>query len=205
MKKRFATLILALIMACSLAIPAGAASTLAEEQNETGPVLVVTNNETGEVRMIEATPESVETRTISDSSEIDVGYTAYVPIPSNSRTIVDGGKTEGGVNISIHVVYTISSNREQIKITRCYGAWTPSSSIYTLSNRVAAVHGGADGKIAKKSPKINSFNINTEWGYHNFVTAGDASPYAWADAIVHVTGMTATHSLNFGFHFPDER
>ncbi len=211
MKKGLISICLVLAMCLSLYMPAGATNIADEEtsnkQNEFS--LTLTNDTTGEVQVINATRMTSNMLTRSANSEVTVGYSAFVPIPTYATlsTTQPGGKSDGsGVSVLFYVVYTISTNHEKIKVSRIYGSWTPTSNLYAISNREVGMHAGLDSPgTLLKYPSSNSFDYSTGWGYCNFVTAGDASPYAWADATISVYGMSGTHSLTVGFSFPESR
>lgn len=197
---------LSFLVILMISIPVAFASSSTEENTNPSIVATMMNSETGDIQRIEAISQVTDIQSNSENSEIDVNYSAFFPIPVPETRASDGkDKTEGGVTVSIHVTYTISANKELIKISQYSGSWTPSSSMFVVSNRDVGIHGGPYGDFLRKSPTTNSFNYVTGWGYHNFVTSGDASPYAWADATVTVIGMSGSHQLKLGMAFPDDR
>lgn len=212
MKKKMGTLFLVLVMCLSICIPVNAEENTDVTTNSTNNfTLTLTNNETGTVQTIDATPVTYEVQTRAGEKVVTVGYSAFVPIlkevSENTRTSEVGGKDDGsGVSVLFYVVYTISSDGVQIKVSRIYGSWTPDSSLFTVSNREVGMHAGLDSPgTLTKHPTSNSFDYSTGWGYCNFVPAGDASPYAWADATITVYGMSGSHRLTAGLAFPESR
>lgn len=207
MSKRITSLFFAMILCVSLCIPVGATNrTSVNEDNSL--VLTLIDNTTGAVQEIEATLETTSVSTRSSEETFTTGYSAFIPIQlPTTRTSQPGGKDDGsGVSVLFHVVYTISSNHEQIKVSRIYGSWTPSSNLFTVSNREVGMHAGLDSPgTLRKYPSSNSFDYSTGWGYCNFVPAGDASPFAWADATITVYGMSGSHLLTASLSFPDSR
>lgn len=192
-----------------------ASENLSDEEalNRNEVQISITNDETGEVTYI----EPVETESIinntksmmslnsmaSNDESIVVGYDVFIPIESSITTYDSSGsqKTEGGVTAKLYVDYDVSSNNEQVRLNKVYGSWTPSSNMYSLSNRTVDAHSGSGtGKKLSKKPSSNSFSYSTGWGYNNRVW-GDASPRAWSSAKISISGMTATHTIKVEFTY----
>ena len=221
MRKRIGTFLLALGMACSLAIPVGAISTIDLQSEDlsddvmtmvedVAAVAIITDSATGSVQRIALEPESsaVYSTGLNGEEIVDVGYSVTIPIGVQTRADTGKETTNAGVAASLHVVYTLSSDKEQINITRLYGSWTPSSSLYIVSNRETGLtnHGATVTKSMIKYPASNSFSYSVSWGYQNFVTGVIQSPYAWSEATVQVSGMSGTSYTAFiEFNFPDSR
>ena len=112
------------------------------------------------------------------------------------QTRTSSGKVndEAGVKAQVIVEYTISANKEDIKISKLSGSWTPSSGMYMISNREAGVTN-------------NTFSYLINWGYQGFVTGPNlAAPSAWSKAVITVSGMSGTkHVIDLYFNFPDGR
>lgn len=167
--------------------------------------VTLTNNETGEKTSIDTTEAEVEvipklsTFSLGDNSN-SAEYEIFVPIPSSEITpfaSAGGTKNSGGVTAKINADYTLNSKGDQIKVTKIYGSWVPSSSTYTVTNRAIGAHSSfvAGGQKLSKKPTSNSFSYNTGWGYNIRMKNGNA-PRAWSDAVIKVSGMSSTHSLS---------
>ncbi|GGE71205.1 hypothetical protein [Priestia taiwanensis] len=172
--------------------------------------VTVTNDETGETTVLhpKIVQDSIKFRSLQSSNDsLDVGYEVFVPLTnSNSSGITpatdDGGvKTSGGVTARLNVNYDVSANNEQVRLNRVYGSWTPSSSLYSVTNRKVDAHSGSiHGKKISKAPTSNTFSYTTGWGY-NYRAFGDFIPRAWSSATVKVSGMTATHTIKVEFTY----
>ncbi len=205
MKKKIMAMLFVVATMCSFVVPAFATT---DYGVETGDVLcTVTNDETGEVKNLEIQRISTSKQMSSFGTEVTANYEAFAEIPTHqNRSTEDKGKTEGGVTIRFSVVYTISANKEDIKVSRIYGNWTPSANFYIVTNRTVGIHAGLDGPSPLvRHPSTNSFDYSTGWGYNGFVVGANGSPFAWADAVILVSGMSGSHTLNCGMSFPDER
>lgn len=197
---------------CSIALLCGTVSTAAAvETIPSNPVVVVTNNETGEREVIELN-RVVEDgiMTVNEENDCAVTYSAFVSLPEPESEIqpaseIVGGKNENGVRVTVTVVYEISSDHEQIKIKQIYGGWEPSSSLYLVTNREVGLNNFVADTEMVKYPTSNTFSYYTGWDYENFVVGVNGAPFAWADALIRIIDMTATYSLVYGFNFPDER
>lgn len=208
MKRKLISFAMVMLISVSLCIPAAATNYANTVEENNALVLTLTDTTTGEVQEIKATLETTSALTRSAEETVTAGYSAFIPIQlPSTRTSEPGGKDDGsGVTVLLYVIYTISSNREQIKVSRIYGSWTPSSNLFTVSNREVGMHAGLDSPgILRENPSSNSFDYSTGWGYCNFVPAGDASPFAWADATIRVSGMSGSHLLTAALAFPESR
>lgn len=171
----------------------------------------ITNNQTGETKVLDpiTANHSTKINSIQSNDEsVVVGYEVFVPIEnSNSSGItpldVSGGsKTAGGVTARLNVDYDVSSNGEQIRLNKVYGSWTPSDSMYYLTDRKVEAHSGAIwGKNLSKTPTSNTFSYTTGWGY-NYFAGGQASPRAWSSTTIHISGMTATYTITLEITYP---
>lgn len=174
--------------------------------------VTVTNDQTGETTVSVLDPNDKNNKikinpissNLSSSQSKVVGYDVFIPFSPEITPFDDtgGSKYEGGVTARINVNYDVSANTEKVRLNKVYGGWTPSSSIYSLSNRTVNAHSGAiHGRSLAKNPTSNTFSYTTGWGY-NFFATGDGSPRAWTSAKVRVTGMTATHTIKLEITFP---
>lgn len=176
--------------------------------NKSQVKISVTNDQTGETKFLNTidTKNRMKVNSIKSTNEsLEVGYDVFVPIEdSDIMPFTDSGgtKNSGGVTAKLNVNYDVSSNGEKIRLNKVYGSWTPSSNMYSLSTRKVNAHSGSiHGKSLSKTPASNSFSYTTGWGYNYFAT-GQASPRAWSSAKVHVSGMTATHTIAVEFTYP---
>ncbi|EJS63375.1 hypothetical protein ICY_05352, partial [Bacillus cereus BAG2X1-3] len=138
--------------------------------------VTITNDQTGESTVSILDPNdknnNVKINSILSSNQSKVvGYDVFVPIktPNSSKiTPLDdtgGSKNEGGVTARLNVNYDVSTNGEQIKLNKVYGSWTPSSSMYYLTNRTVNAHSGAvHGNNLVNYPTSNTFSYTTGWG-----------------------------------------
>ncbi len=213
MKKFIISLALCFCMVFGLTTSATAVEK--ESQNpievcSTVPVVAtVTNQETGEVKQLDASPVFVSIQPYSmsdDETTVEVGYSVDVPIPvPQTRTSSGKVNDEAGVKAQVIVEYTISANKEDIKISKLSGSWTPSSGMYMISNREAGVTNNTNRLY--KQPSNNTFSYLINWGYQGFVTGPNlAAPSAWSKAVITVSGMSGTkHVIDLYFNFPDGR
>lgn len=135
------------------------------------------------------------------------GYEIFIPLQNNENEIspmnIDGSsKDEAGVKAELYVDYDISANNEQVRVNRVYGSWKPGN-MYYLTDRVVGCHSGINFyKPRRFEEKVysNSFNFKLNWGYVDR-TWGDASPRAWSEATVKVSGMGGSHRIEIMFPF----
>lgn len=165
--------------------------------------LTITNNETGETKVIE---DPISTSNTESKGKLVKGYEFLAPIEdSNSSdfTTYDntgGSKTGGGVTANLYVDYNISG--EKIRVNKVWGSWVPSAQMYYLTNRKVDAHSGAVwGSNLSKTPTANSFSYTTGWGY-NYFAGGQSSPRAWTSAIAHVSGMSTTYTITLEITYP---
>ncbi|PEA07008.1 hypothetical protein CON38_24890 [Bacillus cereus] len=175
--------------------------------------VTITNDQTGESTVSILDPNdknnNVKINSILSSNQSKVvGYDVFVPIktPNSSKiTPLDdtgGSKNEGGVTARLNVNYDVSTNGEQIKLNKVYGSWTPSSSMYYLTNRTVNAHSGAvHGNNLVNYPTSNTFSYTTGWGYNYFAT-GQGSPRAWSSAKINISGMTSTYTIKLEITYP---
>ncbi|MBS2771132.1 hypothetical protein KFV09_06175 [Anoxybacillus rupiensis] len=182
----------------------------------------ITNNQTGETKVLDPTTANHDAKINSiqskDKSKV-VGYEVFVPIENSNSSdsenkgdsnpsdvslldVTGGSKTAGGVTAKLNVDYDISSNGEKIRLNKVYGSWTPSDSMYYLTDRKVEAHSGAVwGNNLSKTPTSNTFSYTTGWGY-NYFAGGQGSPRAWSSAIIHITGMSATYTITLEITYP---
>lgn len=177
--------------------------------------LTITNNQTGEVTVIE---EDVDALTMingkktvkiqKDSNTYIEEHEIFAPIEGESSgdfSILDstgGSKTAGGVTARLNVDYDLRAGQE-IRVNKVWGSWTPSSSMYYLTNRKVDLHSGSiiGNTLPTKSPSSNSFSYTTNWTWNNYAT-GQGSPRAWSSAIIRISGMTATYTITLDVVYP---
>ena len=210
--KKMATRLVALVLCLSCVAPVALAAegtdTTDTKESEATLVATLTDIETGSTRTMEVKPDIINVEENEGGDVCEASAEVFLPVEGiKTRTSVGKDKTDGGVTARIKVTYQISSNKEMIKIMEISGGWTPSSSIYLVGNREVGMHcGGFASLRIKKNPTSNSFSYSTGWGYVDFVTSGNGSPFAWADATITVSGMSGSaHHLSVEMYFPDNR
>ena len=191
-----------------------------ENVPESKAKITITNDQTGETKVLspKETKNALKVNSIkkfsalaadSENEGLEVGYDVFVPvnIPTSSgsgMTTADtdgSSKTAGGVTAKLYVNYDVSTNNEKVRLNKVYGSWTPSSSMYSLSNRYVEAHSGTIyGKTIVKKPTSNSFSYPTGWGY-NYRALGQASPRAWSSAKISISGMTSTYTIKVEFTY----
>ncbi|KGR76070.1 hypothetical protein [Ureibacillus sinduriensis] len=167
--------------------------------------VTITNDLTGEQTVI--TPEEVSSESNGDT--LIKGYEVLIPLEEEKSSGLiqpmdsgGGTKTSNGVKAELYVDYTVNAAKEEIKLNRVWGKWTPTASYYYLSNRTVDAHSGSIwGSVLSKTPTSNSFDYTTGFGY-NYFAGGQASPRAWSSAKVHISGMTATSTINLEITYP---
>lgn len=168
--------------------------------------VTITNDQTGEVTTLNQIDlkNNAKTNSIAyNNKSISLGYEVFIPIGEGITPFesTGGTQTSGGVTAKLNVDYDVNSTNEKVRLNRVYGSWTPSSSLYTLSNRSVNAHSGViTGKKLTKSPTSNTFSYTTGWGYNDRAW-GDNAPRAWSSAKIHVQGMTATHTIKVEFTY----
>lgn len=168
----------------------------------------ITNDETGETKFISPldSKNTMRANTIkANNGSIEVGYEVFVPIEipdaSVSYSSKGGQQNEAGVTAKLNVDYDVSGNNEKVRLNKLYGSWTPSSSLYSLTNRSVGAHSGVPyGKRISKDPTSNSFSYTTGWGYNDRLW-GDSAPRAWSSAKINISGMTATYTIKVEFTY----
>ncbi len=185
--------------------------------------VTVTNNETGETTVLDPIKSigsiekknSIKINSIQsvDNESVVEGHEVFIPIeritkkPLGDITPFDtgsGSKTAGGVTARLSVNYDLAntSTQQKIRLNKVYGSWTPSSSMYYLTDREVDAHSGSiHGKTISKEPTSNSFSYLTGFGYNVYAT-GQSSPRAWSSAISRISGMTATYTITLDITFP---
>lgn len=178
----------------------------------------ITNDQTGETTILDAlTPKvminsnDMGINSIKSNDESVVGgYDVFIPIEypiSPEITPFDdsgGTKKSGGVTARLFANYDLkkTSKSQEIRVNSIYGSWSPSSGMYSLSTRKVDAHSGAiHGKSLSKKPSSNSYTYDTGWGYNVYAT-GQAIPRAWSSAKVHISGMSATHTITLEITYP---
>lgn len=212
MKKKFMSLLLIMSFVVLLETPVGAVNQVQSNTLEgMEATATIFSSETKEEQEVNISPKSITILSVSPDGEetIDVGYSATIML-EYPQTRADTGKvtTGAGVTANLHVVYTISSNKEQINITKVYGNWIPGKS-YVISNREVGVTNNGASIIKPprllKNPTTNTFSYDINWGYQNFVTGTVSAPYAWSEAKSQVPGMGGYYTITVEFNFPDHR
>lgn len=217
-------------LASAIIFLSGVPLTQAEEVSTQTPKVKVTvkNNLTGETKLVKAldkkissfsalkntsTAERSVVSTDQSVKSVVEGHEIFIPSEeignqkdSNSSIVAStydtDGKTKnaGGVTARLNVAYDMGT--EKIRLNKIYGSWTPSSGYYLTNRKVNAHTGQIWGYKIAKTPTTNSFSYNTGFGYNPYAGGGDISPRAWSSAISHVSGMTATYTIQIEFTFP---
>lgn len=132
----------------------------------------------------------------------------FVPLPSSPITTFDetgGTKTAGGINAKLFIDYDLrrTTTKQEISLNRVDGSWTPTDSMYYLTDRKVNAHSGTTwGDKISRTPSSNSFSYATGFGYNVFANL-DGSPRAWSTAVSHITGMSATYEIEIEFIYPE--
>lgn len=181
-----------------------------EMLNDSQVKVTITNDETGETNILDQKDlkNNMKVNLIrSNGGLAEVGYDIFIPIENLNSigttpfTSTGGSQTSGGVTAKLNVNYDVSSNNQQVRLNSVYGSWTPSSSMYYLSDRSVNAHSGLIwGKKLTKAPTSNSFSYTTGWGFNQRIW-GDSAPRAWNSAKIHIVGMTATHTIKVEFTY----
>lgn len=211
--KKILKLLTSLSLAVTLAIIPGAKThanaTDDHVLNNSSVTVTIVNDETGEEKVLDSDIVKQNAKQIyskRNGDSIEVGYDVFIPIEElsdeiSTLTSTGGSQTEGGVTAKLYVDYDVSSNNEKVRLNKVWGSWSPSSSMYYLSTRSVNAHSGFPyGNRLTKSPSSNSFSYTTGWGFNDRIW-GDSAPRAWSSAKIHITGMTATHTINVEFTY----
>lgn len=166
--------------------------------------VTITNDQTGETTILDDTAIKSESK---DNSVIK--YNVFVPIegvlnPKGISTYSNkgGSATEAGVTATLNVDYDLRDSNQEIRLNRVWGGWTPTNTMYYLTNRTVDAHSGSVwGSILSKTPTSNSFNYTTGFGY-NYFGLGDGIPRAWTSAKINITGMVATYTIKLEITYP---
>ena len=134
--------------------------------------------------------------------EISKGYEVFFEIPSANNDVISprdqqtGSKTEAGVKAYLYVNYFKSG--DDINITSVTGGWTPTHTMYYVTNREVFIRSDSlgGGKLMKRYPTSNTFSYSPGWGYVQYYPNTNYSmsgAQSWADC--HVSGMEGTHNI----------
>lgn len=143
---------------------------------------------------------------LPDENRILKKYEFFIPIKNSSNPSLfnlDGhSKNESGINVSIYVDYSISSDNSKVKINRFYGNWYYQNDLYYLTDRLIGCHSGLnfDGNSFNQKIYSDSFDYYLNWGYVDRLF-GPMSPRAWAEATAHVYDMEGSHRIVIEFPF----
>lgn len=117
----------------------------------------------------------------------------------SAYSVGSSGKSESGVKASLSVTYEKNS-KGQINITKVNGAWTPNSSLYSVSQREVIPRADGPGGVGKRTvynPTSNSFNYSIKWGWITYYPSTSYSRSgANSSAKVIVTGMGGSHTIS---------
>lgn len=180
--------------------------------------ITITNDKTGETTKLdpEDSTNSVSVSPLnsgvnSKQGENLTGYDVFIPIDKSSNLVTpyaeDGSsKKSGGVTARLWVGYNWNSSSGKLKLKTVRGNWTPSSNIYSVSNRKAIAQNGVlpgtGLKKLTKRPTINSFSYATGWGYQSVPTGQDGA-MAESTAKIKVSGMSGiSHTINVRVFVP---
>lgn len=194
MKRKILVAFLVLIMSLPMGVQASSldSAVLVEASSYDNVVAqaIMRDLTTGEETLLDAKPICViAPMSFSDEEEITVGYEVFAPI-ALATALDTGGKSKetNGVTAVVYVTYTLSSNKEEIKVTNITGSWTTSNSLYYLIDREYGVSNGGFGEYYHGYPTTNSFNYNTNFGYYPKLS-GDVSAGGYSQATIMVGGM----------------
>lgn len=189
-------------LVCALSCPAFAADymhTVGAAASITAQA-TVTDLQTGEVQILDVKPiitPAFAGNTYGDDGIRTEGYEVFVPLPDGSVRLLDnegGSKSVGGVTATLNVEYQLSTNQQNVKMTRVYGSWIPSSGLYYVTNRSVAAGQGTMGTseyhTLHQTPQSDSFSYATNWGYSTRLPNDYAGQqHAYSEGTVYVGGM----------------
>lgn len=148
-----------MLLSVTLGTPASAASPTATELPHAVSTVTVTDESTGTVIFQKST-------TIELDPE-ENAVTAAVEIPSapllSSFASVSGSQNPGSLGSTLTIHY--SAKKDQIRTERVTGSWSPGRGIILKNRSVQAYSGGQYTKTMKKSPRSNSYDYSTGWGW----------------------------------------
>lgn len=189
------------------------ATAFAEPASENSPLegsaitAIVRNTVTGEIETYEASPVNTCLLDSSEDGEISLSYEVFIPLPNADGIMPldseSNDKTSHGVTATVGVDYTISSNGEEFKASRFYGSWTPSSGLYYVTQRQAAIDsGGINPTKIIKYPTSDSYSFYTNWGYKLREPNSDYQQQTWSVAVVYVGGMESSGGYEIYIRLP---
>ena len=201
--KKISTGILSLmfIFSCSI-FPAFAANAPSNDINQHSPVtpkiFIQTDSDYKEI-----TPKTNST-IITDlgDNEYQADCEVVVSLPDSGispRSSQTSEADQDAIIARLTITYSLSSDKEKIKISAVSGSWTGSITNLEMKDRVVGVTDGAGywgigSKTLTWHPPANSFTYSTGWGYVDFLVPSDESyigtgPRAYSEAYYRIPGM----------------
>lgn len=183
--------------------------TISKVIEQTTASAIMTNTVTGEKVVLEVKPVSIVKTNSLGNDTFTVGYEVFAPISTGITPFSSEGgtKTKSGATAKLNVDYTLNTAGDQIKVTKLYGGWSGTSSLYYFTDRLCAVTSGmgTGGKQLEKEPTSNSFSYSTGWGYNDRI-GGDIGPHAWSDVVAWIAGMESSGgiAITVQFAFPSD-
>lgn len=196
----------------SIGTPSVYANNITEVVSDPIPIfaeVVVTDMETGEsesyVEIIEPEVQKQMTRSATDSTTVSAGYEVLVELDDDvpkivPRTTQGNSKTSGGIKATANVTFNVTADKEKIRVTHFSGSWTPTASIYYVTNRYARLKDCFIGHTWTSYPTTNSFSRTTGWGYVDHI-GGDVGAWAYTECYGNVSDMPGTHKITISFGF----
>lgn len=206
MKKLITIALMITMIFHSLRLPINACE-LSNQELFSVKVIDAANNEEIDVNITNENINSISNMRMINTDELEVTYDVSfdLPIENNSmaRNSISQEQEEASVRATFKMVYYLSSDKENIKITNFSGPWECTSSAYsmTFSNRVASVNAGQSiwADTIKKYPTSNSFSYDTGWGYVPYYPAcTDALSGArgYSEATATIDGMGGSYNIS---------
>ncbi|WP_166984542.1 hypothetical protein [Canibacter zhoujuaniae] len=126
----------------------------------------VVNTETGEVIYSES-----QTQTLEESSgtvTFNYEYVDYSEFGAALRSIrpdatIGGTMNPGSVSSSLTLTY--STRRDEIRLEKVSGSWSPKLGVSLTDRKVNIYNGGMAPESITKYPTANTYAFNTGWGY----------------------------------------
>lgn len=145
---------------------------------------------------------------LSDEVLYEVTYEVSIDVDNKGEIALlnseDFGYEEAGVTAYATVGYTFKNSNSLLKISYIKGGWTPSNSLYAVSNRSVKLYQYiVTGKSLSKKPGSNSFNYETGWDYVTYVQKPYGASF-YTQATIKVQGMSGTsYDLKLQSQFPN--
>lgn len=125
-------------------------------------------------------------KTVSYKISINPLNAQINPLASES-----GSKEKENVEAYVKVTYTLSADKNFIKVSNFSGGWTYDKSIYYLGGREIGVHSGTSWtqKSLHEYISTDTFNYALDWGYVDRAPNGYTQARAWSEATIYISGM----------------